>query len=306
MRPTLVVMAAGMGSRYGGLKQIDPVGPRGEIILDYSLYDALRAGFGKAVFVVKEETADLFRATIGRRVAERIETAYVYQCLEDLPPGFAVPEGREKPWGTAHAVYAARAEVSGPFAVINADDFYGPSAFKLLAEHLAQTEDRCTREYCLVGYVLANTLTEHGYVSRGVCRVGADGYLEGIREHTRIERRDGRIVSAPDGETPAELPADSTVSMNMWGFTPELFGELADYFPDFLRANTAANPLKAEFFLPDLVMSLLRDGKARVRVLRTEDRWFGVTYREDKPMVEAAVKRLTEAGVYPARLWGRD
>ncbi|MGE5599380.1 MAG: sugar phosphate nucleotidyltransferase [Bacteroidota bacterium] len=304
MRPTLVVMAAGMGSRYGGLKQIDPVGPRGEIILDYSLYDARRAGFGKVVFVVKEETAELFRATIGRRVEGHLETAYVCQRLDDLPAGFAAPEGREKPWGTAHAVYAARAEVSGTFAVINADDFYGPSSYRLLAAHLDRIMEE-SHEYCLVGYVLANTLTENGSVSRGVCRVDEDGYLREIREHTRIERRDGRIVSAPDGGTGTELPADSTVSMNMWGFTPRVLREIEARFPEFLRAN-AANLMRAEFFLPDLVMALLTEGKARVKVLRTGERWFGVTYRQDKPAVAAAVARLAEAGVYPADLWPRQ
>jgi len=305
MAPTLVVMAAGIGSRYGGLKQIDPVGPRGEPIIAYSIYDALRAGFGKVVFVIKEEIAAAFREKIGRHVEKRVETRYVYQHLDDLPPGFPVPDGRQKPWGTAHAVHAARRAVSEPFAVINADDFYGPSSYRLLAAGLDRIRDGQVDEYCLVGYVLAKTLTEHGHVARGICRVGGDGYLLEVREHTRIERRDGRIVCTEDGETWSELAPDSTTSMNMWGFAPSFLGEIAARLPDFLQTH-ADNPLKAEYFLPDVVTALLREGKVRVRVLRSDERWLGVTYQEDKPVVKEAIARLTEQGLYPADLWGDE
>ena len=305
MTPTLVVMAAGIGSRYGGLKQIDPIGPRGEPIIAYSIYDALRAGFGKVVFVINEEIAGVFRGKIGRHVEKRVETRYVCQRLDDLPPGFTMPEGRRKPWGTAHAVYAARRAISEPFAVINADDFYGPSSYRLLANELGRMGDGRAREFCLIGYVLAKTLTEHGHVARGICRVGGDGFLIEVREHTRIERHGGRIVSTEDGETWSELPADSTTSMNMWGFAPSLLGEIAARFPDFLRAN-AGNLSKAEYFLPDVIAALLREGKARVRVLRSDERWLGVTYQEDRPVVREAVLRLTGAGLYPADLWGDE
>ena len=299
MAPTLVVMAAGLGSRYGGLKQIDPIGPHGEIIIDYSIHDALQAGFDKIVFVVKEETAEVFREKIGKHIETLAETRYVLQDLHDLPPGLQAPVGRLKPWGTAHAVYAARAVVKEPFAVINADDFYGPSSYHILHEYLRGGSP----DYCMVGYVLDNTLTENGHVARGVCTVGADGLLAGIREYTRIERRDGGVVYLEDGGTWGELPSDSTVSMNMWGFTPGLFPEIEGRFPDFL-ASSADNLLQAEYFLPNLIGALLHEGKARVKVLKTGERWFGVTYQQDKPLVCEAVLRLTEAGRYPRNLRG--
>lgn len=302
MKPTLVVMAAGMGSRYGGHKQIDPIGPGGEIIVDYSVYDAMRAGFGKAVFVINEEMAGAFHARFDK-IGDRIGIDYVCQRLSDLPTGFEVPEGRIKPWGTAHAVYAARRAVDGPFAAINADDFYGPAAFAKLHDFLSQARDRDSYDYCMVGYILENTLTENGCVSRGVCSVTPDGYLREVTERVKIERRGGSVMCA-DGDDWRELPADSVVSMNMWGFTPSLFQAIEDLFPAFFGANEG-NLLKAELYLPDVVTSLLRAGKARVRVLKTDERWFGVTYQQDKGMVKEAIAGLIAAGRYPAGLWER-
>ncbi len=298
----LIVMAAGIGSRYGGLKQIDPVGPNGEKIVDYSVYDARRAGFRKVVFVIRREMEEDFRTHIGRRIEEQIETAYVYQELAPLPEGFTVPEGRIKPWGTAHAVAACREAVRTPFAVINADDFYGPSAFRLLGDFLGKAEDsEGVQEYCLVGYLLGNTLSEHGHVSRGVCEVAPDGTLRTIRERVRIQRFGDAIRHTEDGEHWIDLPADSVVSMNMWGFTPSLFEELDTGFVEFLEAR--GTDLKAEYFLPERVGELVAAGRARVKVLRTGERWFGITYKEDKPFVEQAVRALIERGVYPPSLW---
>ncbi len=303
MRDTaLIVMAAGIGSRYGGLKQIDPVGPGGEKIVDYSVYDARRAGFRQVVFVIRKEMEADFREHIGRQIEEQIETSYVYQELAPLPEGFTVPEGRVKPWGTAHAVAACREAVRTPFAVINADDFYGPSAFRVLGEFLQKAEDaEGVPEYCLIGYLLANTLSEHGHVSRGVCEVGPDGTLRTIRERVRIQRFEDAIRHTEDGEHWIDLPADSVVSMNMWGFTPSLFEELDTGFVEFLKAR--GSDLKAEYFLPERVGELVAAGRARVKVLRTGERWFGITYKEDKPVVERAVRGLVEQGVYPPTLW---
>jgi dTDP-glucose pyrophosphorylase len=297
-------MAAGVGSRYGGLKQIDPVGPGGEIILDYSVHDALEAGFGRVVFVIKKEIEDAFRERVGESIEKQCETAYVYQRLDDLPDGFEVPPQRSKPWGTAHAVLSCRDTVEPPFAVINADDFYGRSAFRALGDYLASARDRDgVYDYCMVGYVLGNTLTEHGHVARGVCTVDAEGFLVGIREHTRIERHDGGARTSEDGgETWAAIAADSVVSMNLWGFTPGVFGELAARFPHFLHERRG-DILKAEYFLPDVIGQLIGEGKARVRVLPTDERWFGVTYREDRPRVKQAVQDMVRRGVYPERLW---
>ena len=299
---TLVVMAAGIGSRYGGLKQIDPVGPAGEKIIDYSVHDARQAGFGKIVFVIRRDMEDDFREHIGRRIEARIDTTYVHQELEPLPDGFRVPKGRVKPWGTAHAVAVCRDAVRTPFAVINADDFYGPSAFRVLCDHLKSLRGRDgVHEYCLVGYPLGNTLSEHGHVSRGVCEVTSDDRLLGIRERVRI-RRFGKVIRhTEDGETWIDLAADSVVSMNMWGFTPSLFDELEAGFVEFLREK-GSDP-KAEFFLPERVGHLVAAGMARVKVLRTDERWFGITYHEDKPVVEQAVRELVRRGVYPPCLW---
>ncbi|MBL7200588.1 MAG: nucleotidyltransferase [Anaerolineae bacterium] len=301
--PALVVMAAGMGSRYGGLKQLDPVGPSGEIILDYSVYDALRAGFGRVVFVIKAEIEDAFREKVGRTIEGQCEVAYVFQRLDDVPEGFAVPPGRAKPWGTAHATYSARHVVDVPFAVINADDFYGRSSFQVLHDHLRTARDGNVHDYSMVGFKLENTLTEHGHVSRGVCTVDAEGYLQEVRERTRIQRSGDRIVYTEDGENWTEISREATASMNMWGFTPSLFSELETRFRSFLQENVD-RLLKAEFFLPDFVGRLTKEDRAQVKVLPTDERWFGVTYREDKPRVEQAVLDLIRQGIYPHNLWG--
>ncbi len=299
---TLVVMAAGIGSRYGGLKQIDPIGPGEEKIIDYSIHDARRAGFCRVVFVIRKEMEEDFRQHIGRRIEERIDTSYVHQELEPLPAGFKVPPDRVKPWGTAHAVAVCRDRVRTPFAVINADDFYGPSAFRVLCDGLKNLgEPDGVHEWCLVGYRLGNTLSEHGHVSRGVCEVASDGTLRGIHERVRIRRFEGAVRHTEDGENWIDLPADSVVSMNMWGFTPSLFDELDAGFVEFLKAH-GQDP-KAEYFLPERVGDLVASGRARVKVLRTEEQWFGITYREDKPLVEKAVRGLVERGVYPSSLW---
>ncbi|MBN1992435.1 MAG: nucleotidyltransferase [Anaerolineae bacterium] len=304
LTPTLIVMAAGIGSRYGGLKQVDPIGPHGEIILDYSIYDALKAGFGKIVFIIRADIEQVFREKVGRTIEERSDTTYVFQKIEDLPPGFAVPPDRKKPWGTGHAVLSCRHVVNTPFAVINADDFYGQSSFQTLADYLKQAQDReGVYDYCMVGYVVENTLTEHGHVARGVCAVNQDGFLMGIRERTRIEKFGETAKYTEDGEHWFEIPKGSFVSMNMWGFTPVFLAELAARFPPFLQ-NNRNNLQKAEYFLPDVVGELLKENKATVKVLPTGERWFGVTYQEDKPRVKQAIRDLIGQGVYPENLWG--
>lgn len=296
-------MAAGMGSRYGGNKQIDPIGPNGEIILEYSIYDALRAGFDKVVCIINRTIEKSFRENIGRRIENQIDTAYVFQSVEDIPEGFTVPEGRVKPWGTGQAVLLCRNEVKTPFAVINADDYYGVSSFQVLGDYLGSMKDTARPyEYCMVGFKLENTLTENGHVSRGVCSVSNDGYLVGINERTRIQRFGSEARYTEDGEAWITIPAGSTVSMNMWGFTPSLFGELDAGFHEFFVKNRE-NAVKAEFYLPFAVDSLIATNKARVRVLKTEDHWYGVTYQADKPVVMEAVSKMHEQGIYPRRLW---
>ncbi len=300
---TLLVMAAGIGSRYGGLKQIDPVGPNGEIVVDYSVYDALRAGFDKVVFVIRREIESAFRERIGRTIESRVETAYVLQELDRLPPGFTLPAGRTKPWGTGHAILCARDSVDTPFAAINADDFYGRTAFTALSGHLRTARDfGGVYDYAMVGYVLENTLSEHGHVARGVCASGPDRCLIDIRERERVRRFPDGVKYAANGGDWIGIPAGSVVSMNVWGFTTGLFGELESRFPAFLRAS-AANILKAEFLIPEVVGSLVREGKARVRILPTGERWFGVTYPEDRPRVQAAIREIVARGIYPENLW---
>ncbi|MBD3317369.1 MAG: nucleotidyltransferase [Chitinivibrionales bacterium] len=301
-KPILVVMAAGVGSRYGGMKQIEPVGPSGEIVLDYAVFDAVRAGFGKVVFVIRQEIEEAFREKIGKTIERNVDTRYAYQSLDKLPDGYGLPEGRSKPWGTAHAVLCAAEEVDAPFAVINADDFYGKNSFKVLHEYLVNARDRDgIYDYCMVGFELSNTLTEHGHVSRGVCTIGDDGYLEGIVERTKIRRFGDEVKYAVSDEHWEPIPADSVVSMNMWGFTPSYMEELHRRFPRFLDQNIA-NP-KAEYFVPTVVNELIEEGKARVRVLPTGDQWFGVTYKEDRRVVVDQIAQLVKNGVYPARLW---
>lgn len=302
-KPVLVVMAAGMGSRYGGLKQIDPIGPNGELIIDFSIFDAIRAGFEKAVFVIKRENEALFREVIGSRFSHRIEVEYAAQELGDLPEGFPLPDGRVKPWGTGHAVLAARRAVNGaPFAAINADDFYGAEAFRLICRHLASVTDEKPYDFAMVGYRLANTLTDSGYVARGVCRTDGNGFLTGITERTRIEKRaDGPAYTEDGGETWQPLDEDTTVSMNMWGFAPGMMDELGARFPRFLREMK--NPVKDEYFLPGVANDLIAEGLARVRVLKTPERWYGVTYREDKPAIAAAFARMIDEGLYPKNMF---
>jgi NDP-sugar pyrophosphorylase family protein len=301
-QPELVVMAAGMGSRYGGLKQIDPVGPGGENVLDYSVFDAMRAGFGKVVFVIRRDIEEIFREKIGRAIEHRVECAYVHQELDALPPGFAVPDGRVKPWGTAHAALCARDAIAGPFAVINADDFYGAAAFQEVGGHLtAAAASGQAGEYCMVGYRLDHTLSEHGHVSRGVCSVTGGGYLTGIVERTRIQRFDDGIKCALGDEHWETLAPDTIVSMNIWGFTREFFDHLEDAFRAFLEQH--GRELKSEAYLPAVVDVAMRTGRARVKVLRTDARWFGVTYQEDRAVAQRAVRELVATGQYPERLW---
>ena len=290
---TLVILAAGMGSRYGGLKQIDPVTPAGEFIIDFSVYDALVSGFDKVVFVIKEENLDLFRETIGKRFEDKVKVEYAFQKLTDIPEGFKIPEGREKPWGTGQALLAAKNIVNEPFAVINADDFYGRSAYKLLAEHFAGKE-KSEREYCMIGYILKNTLTENGTVSRGICDVDADGMLQSVVERTAI-RQEGDVAKCGD----VTIALDSIASMNCWGFTPDIFAALEEGFAQFL-SQKHENELKSEYYLPMAVCDMLQAGKCSVKVYSSEDAWYGVTYKEDKDFVTSSISKLKEDGVYPA------
>ena len=304
-KPVLVVMAAGMGSRYGGLKQIDPVGNHGQLIIDYSIYDARRAGFETVVFVIKHEIEDAFKAAIGDRLSRVINVKYAYQELDDLPEGYSVPEERTKPWGTAHAILAARKVVDGPFAVVNADDYYGPEAFQAIYNYLSETPDRpgCY-EYAMVGYLLGNTVTENGHVARGVCVEDENNFLVSVTERTRIEKEgDDARFTEDDGETWTALPGTSIVSMNLWGLTQSFFEEAWGRFPAFLDKTMAENPAKGEYFLPSVISALIGEGKARAKVLRSPDKWYGVTYQADKPVVVAAIAEKTAAGVYPDKLW---
>ena len=307
-KPVLVVMAAGMGSRYGGLKQIDPVGSHGEAILDYSLYDAHEAGFETAVIIIKEAIRQDFMDTVGKRLEKcPMEIRYAYQEQDKmLPEGVTVPEVRgAKPWGTGHAILCAAKEIDGaPFAVVNADDYYGKSAYKTIFDALNGREDTDKAEFCMVGYLLGNTVTDHGSVARGVCDVSADGYLTNIVERLKIEKYENGIHFTEDGETYTDLPADTLVSMNMFGFTASLLDALAEGFPKFLEKEVPENPAKKEYLLPTIVNNMLHDGRARVQVLSSADRWYGVTYAADKPMVVAALKELAAEGKYPDGLWG--
>lgn len=292
--PTLLVLAAGMGSRYGGLKQVDPVGPSGETILDYAVFDAIREGFGRVVFVIRREFEEAFRTQVAAKYAGRIRVDYVFQSLDALPPGFAVPEGREKPWGTGHAVWCARDAVDGPFAVIGADDFFGRDAFRQLAAFLREEQDEeSAPNFAMIGYRLANTLSENGAVSRGVCATGVDGYLEKVVEHTGIRREE----AVPGGK----YTGGETVSMNCWAFTPAFFTGLSEQFEAFLEAR--GGELKSEFYLPEAVSEQVAQGLVTVEVRPTEASWFGVTYREDKPRVQAALAELVARGEYPERLF---
>ncbi len=290
-------MAAGMGSRYGGLKQIDPVGPNGETIIDYSIYDAMRAGFGKLVFIIRHDIEAQFREIIGARFEKRIAVEYVFQELDKLPPGFTVPPGRTKPWGTTHAILMAADAVREPFAAINADDFYGAEGYRLLAQHFASGSP----DYAMVGFILRNTLSDFGSVARGVCRVDGDGLLQTVAELTKIER-DGDAAKNTDAAGQiTRLTGDEAVSMNMWGFTPALFSQLQTGFAAFLKMS--GMELKSENYIPSAVNELVVAGQARVKVLRTGDSWFGVTYREDRPRVVENIRQLIARGDYPEKLW---
>ena len=304
-KPVLVVMAAGMGSRYGGLKQVDPVGNHNQLIIDYSIYDARRAGFETVVFVIKHEIEATFKAAIGDRLSKVINVKSAYQQLDDLPEGYSVPEERVKPWGTAHAILAARKVVDGPFAVVNADDYYGPEGFKKIYDYLESHPDQpgCY-EFAMVGYLLGNTVTENGHVARGICEEDSENYLTRVTERTRIEKdgADARFTE-DDGATWTHLSGNTIVSMNLWGFTESFLKEAEARFPAFLDKALAENPLKGEYFLPSVVTQLLEEKKARVKVLRSTDKWYGVTYREDKPVVVNAIAEMTANGLYPDKLW---
>jgi UTP-glucose-1-phosphate uridylyltransferase len=300
MKPTLVVMAAGLGSRCGGLKQIEPVGPSGEIMLDYSVFDAIRAGFGKVVFVIRHDIEKEFREAIGSHFVHRIPIAYAYQERTDLPEGFSVPSDRTKPWGTAHAVLCCKAEVQEPFAVINADDFYGAESYEVIARYLQALAPRANA-YAMVGFRLANTLSDHGSVTRGICEVDAHQMLEGVAERFKIEKAAGGARYENEHGQWVALQGHEIASMNMFGFTPTLFGFLAEKFPVFLKK--AAGQPGAEFMMPAVIDELIHERKITMQVLTTPEKWFGITYREDKPFVAAGIRRLIEKGAYPEKLW---
>jgi NDP-sugar pyrophosphorylase family protein len=295
---TLVILAAGMGSRYGGLKQIDPITNEGEFIIDFSVYDAIQAGFDKVVFVIKRENLELFRETVGTRFESRIKVEYAFQELTDIPDGYSVPEGRVKPWGTAHALLAARELVTDPFMVINSDDFYGRSAYRMLADHFKNGG----AGYAMVGYILENTLTENGTVSRGICSVDENNMLLSVEERTEI-RREGDKAAYKNAEDTAYMPLRSVASMNCWGFTPDIFERLWQGFETFL-SEKHADGLKCEYYLPFAVCDMLNKGECSVRVYSSEDSWYGVTYKEDKPFVVSSIAALKNNGAYPEKLNG--
>lgn len=303
-KPVLVIMAAGMGSRYGGLKQIDPIDEEGHIIMDFSMYDARQAGFEKVIFIIKKETEADFKKVVGDRMSAYMEVEYAFQEIANIPEGYTIPEGRTKPWGTAHAVLSCIDEIDGPFAVINADDYYGQDAFKLIYDYLAEHEDDDKYRYTMVGYKLGNTVTDNGHVARGVCDMNEEGELVSIHERTRIEKcAEGIAYTEDDGKTWVPLPFDTTVSMNMWGFSKSILKEIKDGFPSFLDKGIVENPLKCEYFLPSVVSSLVEKDEATVAVLKSSDKWYGVTYKEDKPVVMEAIRKMKEDGRYPVHLW---
>ncbi len=301
MKPTLLILAAGMGSRYGGLKQVDPVGPNGEAIIDYSIFDAIRAGYGKVVFVIRESFARAFKETFDKKLEGKIEVEYVFQELDNIPAGIEVSSERTKPWGTGHAVLVAKNVINEPFVVINADDFYGPSSYQLLADYFKEIENKAGENYSMVGYGLEHTLSEHGHVSRGVCEKAKNDFLKTIVERTRIERIDGKIITRIDENTDMELTGKEVVSMNTWGFSPSFFKYLETYFAEFIKAN--ANNPKAEFYIPTVVNELINNGEITLKVLESKDRWFGVTYKEDKDSAVESINALIAQGVYHERLW---
>lgn len=300
-KPTLVIMAAGMGSRFGGCKQITPVDDHGHVIMDYSIYDALQAGFGRIVCVIKPEMEADFRAVIGDRIAKHAEIVHAYQTIDRLPEGYSVPEGRVKPWGTAHAVLCAADAIKGDFAAINADDFYGRSAFRAAADFLKA--DHAANEHAMVGYLIENTLTENGYVSRGVCQADENGMLQVITERVHIEPREGGAAYIEDGQGEVFIPAGTKVSMNLWAFRHGILDEMKQRFKTFLDTRAVENPMKAEYYLPSVPDALIREGKAKVHLLETTERWYGVTYHDDLAKVQQAMAGLRAEGVYPEKLW---
>ena len=303
-KPTLVIMAAGMGSRYGGLKQVESMTDTGEIILDFSLYDAMMAGFDRAIFIIREEHRDIFHEIVDERAGKYMEIEYAYQALDDVPEWFEIPEGREKPWGTSHAILAARDLIDGPIAVINADDYYGPSGFTSIYDYLTTHEDGDKYDYCMIGYQLQNTITEHGHVSRGVCEMDENGFLTNITERTKIMRKpEGISYTEDDGQTWTVLPDDTLVSMNFWGFTESLMQELKDGATEFFKNEVPKNLLKSEYLIPRTVDKLIKAGKARVKVLECPDKWCGVTYKEDKQGVMDTLQSKKDKGEYPDKLW---
>lgn len=301
MKPTLLILAAGLGSRYGGLKQLDKLGPNGETIIDYSIYDAIRAGFGKIVFVIRKDIEDEFKEVIISKLADKVEVDYCLQELEYLPEGFHLPADRKKPWGTGHAILMAADKINEPFGVINADDFYGADAFKVLAEFFATLKHKNENLYSMVGYDVANTLSDFGSVSRGVCQANNDNLLATVTERTQIERSHNGIAYKDDKGDLVFLPSDTTVSMNFWGFTPVIFKQLSERFTTFLKENI--QNMKAEFFIPSVVNSLIESNETKVKLLHSSARWFGVTYREDRELAVSKIKNLVEEGVYPENLW---
>lgn len=305
-KPTLVVLAAGMGSRYGGLKQVDPVGPSGEAILDYSVFDAHRAGFGKVVFIIRKDIEQVFREQVGSKYEGLLPVEYAFQDITDLPTPFTVPEGRTKPWGTAHAIRAARHVVHEPFAAINADDFYGRDAFEKLSAFLKQqtansNDVRSKSTFSMVGYKLSLTLSDNGSVARGICSIDGNGNLTKVVEHLKLVKSPTGAHDDDPAATVADFPGDARVSMNLWGFTPDLFDELENRFPEWLAKNAARE--KSEWYIPFVVDEMIHEGKVTVQVLPTDSSWFGVTYREDKPFVTAAIKDLVDSGEYPSCLF---
>lgn len=303
-KPTLIIMAAGMGSRYGGLKQVDKITDSGEIILDFSLYDAMMAGFDRAVFVIKEEHRQLFKEMVDDRAGKYMQIEYAYQKLDDIPEGRQIPEGREKPWGTAHAVFACRHLINGPFAVINADDYYGADGFSIIYDYLTTHKDSEKYDYCMVGYKLENTVTENGHVARGVCDIDEKGYLSQVTERTKIVRRDqGISYTEDDGKSWVKLPENTIVSMNFWGFSHSMMKELEDGMTEFFDTVVKENPIKGEYFLPSVADRLVKEGKAQVKVLTSHDKWYGVTYKEDREDVKNALESMKDKGFYPDKLW---
>lgn len=304
-KPILIIMAAGMGSRYGGLKQIDPVDKEGHIIIDFSLFDAKRAGFETVVFVIKKENEKIFKEVIGKRIEKIMTVHYAFQELNDLPEGYSVPQGREKPWGTAHAIYCCRQWIHGPFAVINADDYYGVESFQMIYDYLSTHQDDKYYRLAMVGYHIEKTLTENGTVARGICEVDEQGYLVDITERTKIKGDQNGIAYEDNGQWHA-LNKGTIVSMNLWGFSQGIIEEIIKGFPLFLDEQVKDNPLKCEYFIPSVVSQLLLHQKATVQVLKTTAKWYGVTYKEDKPVVEKAIENMKQQGIYTSKLWGES